>query len=45
MIIGLIVPLLFFFGGVKLVIISFLVSSLTSFFMYRNLFLKLNNKY
>lgn len=45
MIIGLIVPFLFFLGGIRFVIISFLVSSLISFLMYRNLFLKLNNKY
>ncbi len=39
----LIVPTLYFLGGVKLVIFSFFVSSLISFFFYKFLFKKLNN--
>ena len=35
LIICLIVPFLFLIGGIKLIIISFLISSLTSFGMYK----------
>ena len=42
-IISLIVPILFFFGGVNLIVLSFLISSLLSFGMYKLIYLNLSN--
>ena len=43
LIICLIVPILFLIGGIKLIIISFLISSLLSFGMYKLIYLNLKN--